>query len=169
MPSKKPGPYVLVFILIIIIIFILGIRYGQKVEKTNKIIDFVASIPPTKPVPTNIPLEFKNYKNEDCGIRFLYPANLTIKNDSSISARFISNNEELIKIDCQKPSNKIESTKKDENLATTEVEFKKKKIIVNELNSYYSFKLLNQKKNIEVDITVEKGLFPLFESSYETL
>lgn len=173
MSSKKPGPYILFFILVAIIIFIIGIRYGQNVEKANKIIDFEASIPPTKSIPTDIPLEFKNYKNSDCGIGFIYPANLTIQGSSSDSASFISNNEILIQIACKKNKNGIESIKKQDNVATNEVEFKKKKIIIDKSDdngkTYYSFKLLNQKKNTSTTITIEKKLFPLFESSYEAL
>jgi|GEM_PF-6911831 len=49
----KPKTYVFLFIIITILTFILGVRYGQRVEKANKTIDYLLSIPPSpSPFPT---------------------------------------------------------------------------------------------------------------------
>ena len=57
----KIKSYVFLFVMISILIFILGVRYGQKVEKNNKIVDYLLSITPYPtytPYPT-IPLPTK--------------------------------------------------------------------------------------------------------------
>ena len=42
----KIKSYVFLFVMISILIFILGVRYGQKVEKNNKAVDYLLSITP---------------------------------------------------------------------------------------------------------------------------
>lgn len=42
----KKTSYIFLFLLFIILIFILGVRYGQKVEKNNKVVDYILSITP---------------------------------------------------------------------------------------------------------------------------
>lgn len=42
----KKASYVFIFFLVLILIFILGVRYGQKVEKNNKVVDYILSITP---------------------------------------------------------------------------------------------------------------------------
>jgi hypothetical protein len=57
----------------------LGVRYGQKVEKTNKVIDFILSITPTQsPTPTPT-IGYQQYKSPRWGLKFKYPDNLILK------------------------------------------------------------------------------------------
>lgn len=42
----KKTPYIFLFILFIILVFLVGFRLGQKTEKINKNIDFIISITP---------------------------------------------------------------------------------------------------------------------------
>lgn len=42
----KKTPYVFLIVLIVVLVFIIGFRSGQKTEKTNKIIDYILSITP---------------------------------------------------------------------------------------------------------------------------
>jgi ABC-type Fe3+-siderophore transport system permease subunit len=82
----KPKTLVLIVILLLILFFILGVRYGQKVEKANKVIDFILSITPTpKPTntPTPTPLIFEDYKSKRWGLRFKYPKNFEIKESTN--------------------------------------------------------------------------------------
>lgn len=77
--------YLLLFFLILILIFILGVRYGQNIEKTNKVINYVLSITPTKvPIPT--PLKYATSEGKIWRIKFTYPSFLKIKEDPSRSA-----------------------------------------------------------------------------------
>lgn len=54
----KIKPYLFLFFLIVILVFILGVRYGQRVEKNNKVVDYVLSITPY-PTYTPSPTEIK--------------------------------------------------------------------------------------------------------------
>ncbi|MEK7597801.1 MAG: hypothetical protein AAB441_04120 [Patescibacteria group bacterium] len=51
----KTKPYLFLFFLIVILVFILGVRYGQKVEKNNKAVDYLISITPLPTPPPNTP------------------------------------------------------------------------------------------------------------------
>jgi hypothetical protein len=82
----KPKTLVLIVILLLILFFILGVHYGKKVEKANKVVDFLLSITPTpKPTktPTPTPLIFEDYKSKRWGLRFKYPANFEIKESTN--------------------------------------------------------------------------------------
>ena len=82
----KPKTFVFIVILLLILFFILGVRYGQKVEKANKVVDFLLSITPTKkptPTPSPTPLIFKEYKSQRWGLRFKYPKNFEIKESTN--------------------------------------------------------------------------------------
>jgi len=54
----KTKSYVFLYVMILILIFILGVRYGQRVEKNNKVIDYLLSITPSL-LPTPTPPEIK--------------------------------------------------------------------------------------------------------------
>ena len=54
----KKTSYFFLFFLLVVLIFILGVRYGQKVEKNNKIVDYILSITPY-PTYTPYPLPSK--------------------------------------------------------------------------------------------------------------
>ncbi len=73
-------------LLIIIIAFLAGVRYGQNVEKTNKVIDFIISltpsVSPTK-TPSPTPMPTTEYKSKRWGLKFKYPANLEIKESTN--------------------------------------------------------------------------------------
>ena len=78
----KQKPLIFLFILILVLTFILGFRSGQSVEKTNKVINYVLSITPTKIPPTPTPVSYKEYKSKKWGLKFTYPANLEVKESS---------------------------------------------------------------------------------------
>jgi len=40
----KIKPYLFLFFLVVILVFILGVRYGQRVEKNNKVVDYILKI-----------------------------------------------------------------------------------------------------------------------------
>lgn len=55
----KTKTYLFLFFLVIILVFILGVRYGQRVEKNNKMIDYLLKITPTKPIPSPSSVKYK--------------------------------------------------------------------------------------------------------------
>jgi hypothetical protein len=130
------APLILLFALLVTLIFILGVRYGQHVEKTNETVSVLLSIPPTKPVPTETPLGFRTYSSKSCDLEFTYPKSLKIEKESTNSAAFARNGKTVIEWDCT---------------ATTSSRLKNKKFNpINGRNLYYE---------------VEKSLLPLFENS----
>ncbi|KKQ01665.1 MAG: hypothetical protein UX17_C0038G0004 [Parcubacteria group bacterium GW2011_GWC2_45_7] len=166
----KNKSYVLLFLLILILIFIIGVRYGQKVEKTNKAINYLLSITPTQPVtvvPAK-PLEFQNYTNKTCGISFLYPNSLTVQESSNSAVFSASNNEEQIKLSCDEKT-QIKTIIADEDIATATAVFKNMKITVKNTNNsgVYIFKIVNPKNLKNIYVAVKKSLYPLFEKSLE--
>lgn len=60
----KTKPYLFLFFLIVILVFILGVRYGQRVEKNNKIVDYLLLI---TPYPTYTPYPLASPKSKDEG------------------------------------------------------------------------------------------------------
>ncbi len=96
MNIMKSKSYLLLFFLALILVFILGVRYGQKVERTNKVINYVLSITPTTPIsftpneavgevgPT--PLTYATSESKIWKIKFTYPSYLKVKEDASRSA-----------------------------------------------------------------------------------
>jgi len=143
--SKKLTPYIFLVILGFVLIYILGFRSGQKVEKTNKDVNFLLSLPPTKPpAPTPLPLEFKTYKHMGCGVSFLYPDFFKVEKESSTAA-LLKDKKTVFSLNCAKGS-AIEPT----------IDPK-----------YSSFEKLNSKNNKKIIFIVEKSLLPLFEKSLE--
>lgn len=81
--SMKRNPYLLIFILITILVYILGFRYGQSTEKTNEAIDYILSITPTPRPPTPTPVKYSESTSKRWGIKFQYPSNLVIKESTN--------------------------------------------------------------------------------------
>lgn len=81
----KSKSYLALFFLLLVLVFILGVRYGQKVEKTNKIINYVLSITPTA-IPTPTPIAYASSEGKIWKIKFIYPSNLKVKEDPTKSA-----------------------------------------------------------------------------------
>ncbi|MBI4225937.1 hypothetical protein HY612_02385 [Candidatus Roizmanbacteria bacterium] len=173
----KKKSLIFLLILFIILIFIIGVRYGQRVEKTNKIVDYLISLPPTQtPQPTQKPLEFKTYTNKLCAIEFTYPSNFAKLEESSKSARF-SDGIQPLTFDCNE-DNKIKRIFENPQNATAEAKFKNKSILIKikpeirlivGLKPIWVFKLVNplNKKNIYFEIS--QPLYPLLEKSLEFL
>jgi len=163
----KKSSLIFLLVLFVIAVFTFGVRYGQRVERTNKIINYLISLPPTQtPQPTKKPLEFKTYSNKDCGISFLYPQSLRLESASQ-EATFKEDDETKIEISCSK-KNKIAEIL-EEKSATGEVSFKAKKTPVKLVNKgqAYAFKLQNPKNAKTIFVSIAKSLFPLFEKSLE--
>lgn len=102
--SKKVLPYFFLAFLFAILLFIIGVRYGQRVEKVNKTISYLVSIPPSPTIaPTTIPLAFTEYVHKGCSILFLLPNDLEKTSESSSSALFSMRLKKLgIAFSCEK-------------------------------------------------------------------
>lgn len=87
MTRKKP--YILITFLLVILFFIIGVRYGQNVEKANKVIDYLLSLTPTSPQKSPTPIPTTEYKSKRWGLKFKYPENLKIIESSNSPEIFI--------------------------------------------------------------------------------
>ncbi len=92
------------FLLIIIVVFIIGVRYGSHVEQTNKAVNYILSLPPTKPPVPTLSKEFKTFAHKECGVSFLYPAWIQTIKETTISAVFEQKSKKLIVITCRTKS-----------------------------------------------------------------
>lgn len=54
----KIKSYVFLIVLVVLLFFILGVRYGQSIEKNNKVVDYILKITPY-PTYTPYPLPSK--------------------------------------------------------------------------------------------------------------
>ena len=82
----KLKSYILIIVLIVVLVFILGVRYGQSIEKNNKIVDKLLSVTPTSsPIPTPT-ITYKEYKSKKYGVKISYPAFLEIKESATTGA-----------------------------------------------------------------------------------
>ena len=143
---KSKAPLLLLFALTLALIFIVGVRYGQHVEKTNKQNAYIVSLTP-QPQPTaeTIRLTFKTFKHKPCSIQFTYPDSLTKKTESTTSARFVQNEVLKLGMSCDKVNPFIELTKEDKT-ATSVAKF-------------------NTLTGKQIYFFVSKDLLPLIESS----
>lgn len=166
---KKKGPYILLLILAIFLVFVLGVRYGQRVERTNKIINYLISLPPSpSAAPTQSPLEFKTFASKLCGIKFLYPSNLNVKDSSSSGAFLTNNTSEEIDFTCIYDPKGIPSILDDSSIASASLTLKNQKILAKAISSdRYSFKFTNNLNLKTIYVTISKSLYPLFEKSLE--
>jgi len=82
----KLKSYLFISFLIVVLFFILGVRYGQKIEKNNKVINYLLSITPTPKPPTPTPVKYRDYKSKRWGLKFTFPAGLDVKEDATAPA-----------------------------------------------------------------------------------
>ncbi len=162
--NSKIGPYILIGLLTLTLIFILGVRYGQKVEKTNKFIEYAISLPTPQLQPTTIPLAFNTFTHQECGIKFLYPLSLEIQTNASESAVLTEENKPAMQITC---SDALIQPPEKENIETEEMQLKNKKIIADVINGQLSFNLIHPVNGKTLSVTIAKNLYPLFEKSFE--
>lgn len=75
----KLKTYLFIGFLLFMLFFILGVRYGQYVEKQNKVIDYFLSITPTQPPSPTPTISYIEYKSRRWGLKFIYPKDLKIE------------------------------------------------------------------------------------------
>ncbi len=163
----KIKSYIFLFLLALILIFILGVRYGQKVEQTNKVVNYVLSITPSPTITPIQPLEFKKYSNKGCGIEFTYPSSAVVNSEATYSALLVDLNG-YIAIDCNS-KNDMTTIINDDKVATASLTFKnrpiKAKTMDNGRNFIFSF--YNPQNGKTIYTSVGKRFYPLFESSLQ--
>jgi hypothetical protein len=158
--SKKSIPYLFLAFLLAILLFILGVRYGQQVEKVNKTISYLISQAPSPTLaPTLPPLGFSTYTNASCGASFLIPNLVEKTKESTQSSLFASKEGKLaIALSCEKKPF---------------IQLKEEKIgAINTLRVFEtttpdatSYRLYNPKNGLVLTVTASKEYLPLLQKS----
>ncbi|MBI3620542.1 hypothetical protein HY214_05385 [Candidatus Roizmanbacteria bacterium] len=166
MPIKS-GPVFFLGSLLVILAFIVGVRYGQRVEKTNKAIDrYLSTTPVTSAAPATV-LEFKTYKNSGCGVRFLLPTVLNPVKETTFSAEFLQGKITKLTFDCQAKS-ALQNILNDPSVATAELNFKNTPLSGKQTDGkMYVMKIVNPKNGRAIFIAVDSSFYPLFEKGLE--
>lgn len=111
----KKGPYILIILLVIILIFILGVQYGKRVKIADTAIAILLSVTPSaSPKPSKSPItKYSSYSHNGCKVGFLYPSYLKLENESTQEAKFSSTDKsQFIKVLCNRSEvDQSESTK----------------------------------------------------------
>jgi len=158
--SKKSLPYFFLAFLFAILLFILGVRYGQRVEQVNKTISYLVSIPPSPSVaPSLPPLGFSTYTHKDCGVSFLIPNLIEKTKESSTSALFSTREKKLaLAVSCEK---KPFIQTKEEKVTTINA----LRVFETTTKDASSYRLFNPKNGLTVTITASKEYLLLLQKS----
>jgi len=159
---KKTLPYIFLAFLFSILLFILGIRYGQHVEQANKNAAYLVSVAPSPTsAPTTIPLAFSSYSSATCGASLLVPSQLIKTQESSTSAVFSTLNKKLaIALSCEK---KTFVQNKDEKIVT----FNTLRGFETTTKDTTSYRLYNPKNTQVLTLTTTKEFLPLLQKTFE--
>jgi hypothetical protein len=158
--TRKTLPYIFLAFLCGVLLFILGVRYGQRVEQVNKNVSYLLSLPPTPTTaPTLPPLSFSQYTHESCGVSFLIPNLIDKTQESSTSALFSTQKKQLaLAVSCEKKPYKQETGEK---IAT-----------INSLRAFEtttpeatSYRIHNPKNSLIITITASKEYLSLLQKS----
>lgn len=161
--SRKLIPYIFLAFLLAILLFIIGVRYGQRVEQVNKTVSYLVSLPPSPTVaPTSPPLGFLTYTHSDCGVSFLIPNLIEKTKESSNSALFSTPKKQLaLAVSCEK---KPLIQEKNELVTTVNRTIRAFQVFTNDTSSYRFYNTKNAKI---ITITSTKQYLPLIDQSLE--
>lgn len=162
----KKAPYVLLFVLVVILIFIVGVRYGQRVEKANKTIDYIVSLTPKAPplTPTPQVITYDTYAHQGCRVSFLYPSTLEVERQTATAALLTVSGSPAITVQCLTAPSPT-STKKQ----TVPLIFQGKSIVAEKRKvgdvTLVAFNLTHPATGRTLEFAVEESLYPLLERS----
>lgn len=158
---KRSLPYLFLAFLFAVLLFILGIRYGQRVELANKTIRYLISIPPTPTLqPTIASLSFSEYKHPGCAISFLLPNTLDKTKESSTSAVFIDKKMVLtVALTCENKPLVMLKTERSININKSIRAFE------TQTKDTVSYRLIHPITGKMITLTILKQYVPLVEKS----
>lgn len=169
---KRKLPLLFIIVLLVVGAFMAGNRYGQEVEKANKILDVLLSITPSPSIaPTEIVTEDVSYQEivlEECGVSFLVPEMYTGDLSSDEAVLKTSDSTTSAEVSCN-PRSSLATVMTDEQGATAEVELNDEAItasvgafLATENTTFYAFTLDSGSQNNSVRVIISEGLLPLF-------
>lgn len=176
MKTSKQTPYIFLCILIGILLFIGGVRYGKRIEEKNKELTYMlSSTPLPSPSPTIKPtISYTKFEHEACNVSFLYPSYMNKKEESSMSALLESTQNDRIQFTCAAQNKTTPTMNAEEKTATASVQINNKTIIgekklVEKNNTTYNevtFTVQNPTKKTQVSVTISENIVPLFEQTF---
>jgi hypothetical protein len=166
--NQKKGPFVLLGVLFVLLVFIVGVKYGKQVEKADKTISFVLSITPTRPPEPTKPIGYSTFLNKGCGVQFLYPDTLKVEKNASAEASLVEGKAEAVQISCAK-ENPIQAMllSPDTKLATQEAKLKTQTIKTRTQTGTVYFQIKNPQNGKQVYVAIDSHFYPLFESTLQ--
>lgn len=94
------APFFLLFGLTVVLVFVIGLRYGQYVERTNTQNAVVASSTPEPKMIPKKPVGYSSFKHNGCGVELLIPTSLSKASESSTSAVFHDESRAVLSFSC---------------------------------------------------------------------
>jgi len=157
---RKKGPIFLLIFLLFILIFVIGVRYGQTIERVNKFIDYLPKLTPA-PSPTPAKeLSYLRYHFDSCSVSFVYPSDLTLT-ETSGSARFSKDNQNMISLECMSRGAPFPS----DGPPPIQITFQNKKIAAINTGKTFIFNVTVPKIGKVIRVSINKELLPLFDST----
>lgn len=103
---KRRGPVIFVLVLVLLLVFIGGVRYGQRVEKVNKTVSYLISLTPpppsATPFPTPLSVKYKTFIHKPCSVSFVYPSYMKITKESSQAAALVQDETTQLVFSCER-------------------------------------------------------------------
>lgn len=98
----QKAPLILLITLTCILVFVIGLRYGQYVERTNKQNAVGVSITPAPKTIPKKPVSYSSFKHKGCGVEILIPTSLSKASESSTSASFKDESQSVLSFRCDR-------------------------------------------------------------------
>jgi hypothetical protein len=169
--KPRRAPWIAVTILIVLIAFFLGTRYGQEVSRANKVSDEVTRLIPTyfpTPKPTQTPSLTEYIMAKDptsCNIRFLVEKTWDTQKLSTQSATVKQNDQEVLSYSCAQKNPFAQMITSTDPSRTTlgQMPVDVYKVKTSEGESYI---ILATTGRPTLFVRMSPAVFPLFEQSF---
>jgi hypothetical protein len=154
--SGRILPYLFLSFLAVILAFTMGVRYGTRVEQSNKVITYFLTTTPPQPKPTepDSPQEFAVRAFKDCGVSVLVP-----KEAAGVTPTAASE----VRVACEKVT-PVPTTAKAE--ATVTINGKKVPVVPDSaFGNHARMQITHPKTGRLIDISFPREYLPLFEQT----
>lgn len=168
MGRQKSLPYIFLGLLTITLVFFLGLRYGQKIEQTNKTISYMLTLTPkpASPIPTST-ITYSLFKSKVCELQFLYPSTFR-EEEASSEAKLIQFDTAAVNIFSCHTLNDV-SPMGERRGTSVEISLKNKKIPAQKEDNMYIFTVKNPLSGKTIFVQISQNLYPLFENTLQFL
>jgi len=157
---RKTVPYLFLGLLCIVLFFVIGVRYGQSVQKANQTVPTPTGAPSATPAPPDKPLRFNSFSHEGCRLSFLYPSSLEIDRTATNGAMFRQESRIALSFDCDPKRRTVETATDGAKLT-----FQKRAITAQLKEGMYLFSLRHPVTGRIIVISADQSLYPLLEKS----